>query len=206
MKKLTRQTVCLFFVCCAEASVFLPDVVIAQEFFPQNYARGAGQQQSSLATQKDTSSTPHLGETKPLAAVIPPREKIQALVYVSSVNKEHFDQVVSKVLALQRQRKIHIHAFMHIGDYRNVALKQIQELSSAGIVVTPISKLPDKLPATKSPAWGLMTTESRQKNSAYVIEGYMEPELFFNQASQFEIPAGMQVGQDAEREGKLSEF
>jgi len=41
-----------------------------------------------------------------------------------------------------------------------------------------------------------MTPESRKKKAAYIIQGYLEPEMFFNQAGNFEIPAGMQVADD----------
>ena len=138
--------------------------------------------------------------------MLPLKEKIQALVYVNSSDKEHFDQVITKVIAIQKQRKIHIYAVMHLGDYRNVDPKQQQELMNAGILVTALTKLPEKLPVTKSPTWGILTTESRAQRLAYLIEGYMEPELFFNQAGQFEIPAGMGVGKDTQQEGKLSAF
>jgi hypothetical protein len=177
----------------------------AQEFFPKNYVQ---EQASPKAPESPTQqASPHKAEhSKPLAGVIPLQEKIQALVYVNSANKEHFDRVVAKVLAVQKQRKIHIYALMHLGDYRNVDPKQQQDLTNAGIVVTSLTQLPEKLPATQSPVWGLMTPESRTQQLAYVIEGYMEPELFFNQAGQFEIPAGMQVGKDTQEEGRLTAF
>ena len=177
----------------------------AQEFFPKNYVQG---QSSEKAPQhvKQQSATQHPELPKPLAAVIPLQEKLQAIVYVSSANKEHFDQVIARVLAVQRQRKIHIFSVAHLGDYRNVDPKQQQDLTNAGIVLTAIAKFPEKLPTTKSPTWGVMTPESRAQQLAYVIEGYMEPELFFNQAGQFEVPAGMQVGKDTEQEGKLAAF
>ncbi|MFN4896967.1 MAG: hypothetical protein ACK5HO_14370 [Pseudomonadota bacterium] len=206
MKQLKSCAGVALILWCVVASVVSVRSIEAQEFFPKNYVQGESQQQSATSSQSAESNSQQATGPQPLAAVMPIKQKIQAIVYVSSSNKEHFDQVVSKVLALQRQRKIHIHALMHIGDYRNVAAKQTEELTNAGILISALPKLPDKLPASQSPAWGIMTPESGAQRSAYLIEGYMEPELFFNQASKFEIPAGMQVGQDVEREGKLSEF
>lgn len=185
--------------------VALANTATAQEFFPKNYVQG---QSSEKAPQqvKQQAATQQPKLPTPLAAVIPLQEKLQAIVYVSSSNKEHFDRVIAKVLSVQKQRKIHIFSVAHLGDYRNVDPKQQQDLTNAGIVLTAITKLPEKLPTTKSPTWGVMTPESRAQRLAYVIEGYMEPELFFNQAGQFEIPAGMQVGKDTEQEGKLAAF
>jgi len=183
----------------------LAHTAAAQEFYPKNFVqeqRSQGTpQQAKQQTAPQQPSTPN-----PLAAVMPLKEKIQALVYVNSSNKEHFDRVITRVLAIQRQRKIHIYAVMHLGDYRNIDPKQQQELSNAGIIVAALTNLPEKLPVTKSPTWGMMTAESRVQGLAYLIEGYMEPELFFNQIGQFEIPAGMGVGNDTQQQGKLAAF
>jgi hypothetical protein len=191
--------------CSLLTLVALVSTAAAQEFFPKNYVQGQSSEKApQQLKQQPATQQPNL--PTPLAAVMPLQEKLQAIVYVSSSNKEHFDRVIARVLAVQKQRKIHIFSVAHLGDYRNVDPKQQQDLTNAGIVLTAITRLPEKLPTTKSPTWGVMTPESRAQRIAYVIEGYMEPELFFNQAGQFEIPAGMQVGKDTEQEGKLAAF
>lgn len=175
--------------------------VSSQEFFPKNYV----QQESARPTPEQAS--PKVGtENKQLASVMPLTDRTQALVYVNSSNKEHFDRVVAKVLAIQKQRKIQIQAVIHIGDYRTISPNQRESLVKAGIFIVPATQLPEKLSVTQSPAWGIMTPESREQGKAYVIEGYHDPEIFFNSLGRFEIPAGMQVGKDTETAGKLAEF
>jgi hypothetical protein len=177
----------------------------SQDFFPKNYVKEPAGKKTNPTNEAKAPEVPGTNK-QPLASVMQLKERIQGIVYVSSANKEHFDQVITKVLALQKQRKIQILFVNHIGDYRNVDPKQVQDLKNAGIIINAAPEIPKTLPATLSPAWGLMTPESRKRGAAYVIEGYLEPELFFNQASQFEIPLGMKVEKDTESEGKLSEF
>jgi len=175
----------------------------SQEFFPNDFAKGAaGEKVDSLKQASQISPNP---ENK-LAGVSPFKDRILAIVFVNSINKQHFDQVITRILTVQRQGKIRIVSVAHIGDYRNVDKKQIEALKHVGIIFGAVSELPQGLPADTSPAWGVMTPESRKKKAAYIIQGYLEPELFFNQAGNFEIPAGMQVADDTSKEGKLGEF
>ncbi len=175
----------------------------SQEFFPNDFAKGtAGEKVDSFKQASPISPNP---ENK-LAGVSPFRDRILAIVFVNSINKQHFDQVITRILTVQRQGKIRIVSVAHIGDYRNVDKKQIEALKHVGIIFGAVSELPQGLPADTSPVWGVMTPESRKKKAAYIIQGYLEPELFFNQAGNFEIPAGMQVADDTSKEGKLGEF
>lgn len=205
----TATTQRLFALGCSMIAVLIimtgPRLIVnqasSQEFFPKNYV----QQESARPTPEQAS--PKVGtENKQLASVMPLTDRTQALVYVNSSNKEHFDRVVAKVLAIQKQRKIQIQAVIHIGDYRTISPNQRESLVKAGIFIVPATQLPEKLPVTQSPAWGIMTPESREQGKAYVIEGYHDPEIFFNSLGRFEIPAGMQVGKDTETAGKLAEF
>ncbi len=176
---------------------------VSQEFFPNDFVKGAvGEKVDNLKQASQISPNP---ENK-LAGVPPFKDRILATVYVNSINKQHFDQVITRILAVQRQGKIRIVSVAHIGDYRNVEEKQIEALKHVGIIFGAVSEIPKGVPADTSPAWGVMTPESRKKKAAYIIQGYLEPEMFFNQAGNFEIPAGMQVADDTSKEGKLGEF
>ncbi len=174
----------------------------AQEFFPNDFARGA----SADPKQQNEKSTPSRQTSNGLAQVTPFKDRIYAIAYVNSLNKEHFDQAITRILSVQRQGKIRIVSVSHMGDYRNVDPKQEEAIRNAGIIFGAVSEIPKELPANISPVWGVMTPQSRKQKAAYVIQGYLEPELFFNQAGEFEVPAGMQVGDDTSKEGKLGEF
>lgn len=180
----------------------LSSSICAQEFFPNDFARGTSTEPKQPA---EKSAAPQAAADA-LAQVPPFKDRILATVYVNSSNKQHFDQVITRILAVQRQGKIRIVSVAHIGDYRNVDQKQIEALKHVGIIFGAVSEIPKGLPADTSPVWGVMTPESRKKKAAYIIQGYLEPEMFFNQAGNFEIPAGMQVADDTSKEGKLGEF
>jgi hypothetical protein len=192
----------LFSLATLLALSFSLAVASAQEFFPNDFARGA----PADSKQQNEKSTPSQQTSNGLAKVSQFKDRIYAIAYVNSLNKEHFDKAVTRILAVQRQGKIRVVSVSHIGDYRNVDPKQQEALRNAGIIFGAVAELPKELPANISPVWGVMTPQSRKEKTAYVIQGYLEPELFFNQAGEFEVPAGMQVGEDTSKEGKLGEF
>lgn len=184
--------------------MFASDGSQAQDFFPKEFAKGdlAQQPANSNASRDEPSkqgtgvpSRLKIGEETNQTAQTDSRQP-RLFVLVNSSNKEHFESVVAKVISLAKTGKFKVMLVTHIGDYRNVSLASKRELSELGIYLIAKQSIPNNLPISRSPAWGVMTSSGTSGVNAYVIQGYLEPELFFNQAGQFEIPAGMKVKDD----------
>jgi hypothetical protein len=194
----------------ASAQEFFPEGFVQQHFEGGGVAKPKPQAPSKTTLEPLAPSTAAMQNlalmSHPLASQLPIPDRMVGIVYVNSLNRDHFEGVITKVLDIQRKRKIQIYGVFHIGDYKNVSDKRRSDLERAGIFILQIDKMPADVPATLSPAWGIMTPESQRTGSAYLIEGYMEPQIFFNQSGQFQIPPGMEVGGDTQREGRLSQF
>lgn len=185
----------------------------AQELFPKDFARqqpSQGQPSAGRAEQDSASTPTHIFKSSNaevlLGGVVPKVERIVGAVYINSSDKQHLELVISKVLELQRQPKFQIVSVIHIGDYRNVEAKWHRDLLAAGIALSAIDKLPEDLLLTRSPAWSFITPESQIQRQTYIIQGILQPEVFFNITGRFELPIGVQISGDEEKIASLAKF
>lgn len=134
------------------------------------------------------------------------------VVYVTSIDSEHFSRVCNKVLALQRQGKIRINLILHYGNYENVSEQQKTTLLQHGVQVIELPELPTDIPLSQSPAWVIFSDDAQRSVDSgapigYLVQGYFNIEQFFDQYGSFALPAGMSDDQEGQQSaGKLSGF
>jgi hypothetical protein len=85
------------------------------------------------------------------------RMPVVMIVYVNSLDRDHFNRAVRALLKMRHSTKAMVGAILHIGDYRNVTTEQKSSLQSAGIPLQPLDRVPDHLEALKSPVWEVIT-------------------------------------------------
>jgi hypothetical protein len=194
-----------------------------KEFYPKDFV----QQQAPSPESATRGSTPHSQsapkyQAKQPAPAVPSSDSAETIpnhsmqepdfpkgnaseratevsVFVNSLNAEHLNRVLTKIISLNAKGKIHIGAIMLMGNSQNVAEKTKSALASQGTVMLPITELPSNLPITRSPAWIVTEMGPNDENSAQLVEGYFDIEQFFDQYGHFSIPAGMEVERPREK-------
>lgn len=127
---------------------------------------------------------------------------VKGAVYVNSLDKQHLDYVVAKVLALNKIGKIRISSLLHIGNPANLNPTQLKALESEGVVSMPLSFMIDSLNLERSPAWQLLDSSTKASAPLTVVQGFMNPEIFFDLSGRFNVPEGMVVNETSLKYGQ----
>ena len=104
----------------------------------------------------------------------------QLVVYVNSLDKEHFDRVVEHALGLLGKAEFYISSIVHIGDYRNISDRVKENAKRANIALYAASAPPEWLGITRSPAWVLYKTDG-----VHIVEGVVHFDRFINPMGEF---------------------
>lgn len=105
------------------------------------------------------------------------------MVYVNSLESEHFDRVVRQVVKLHRSGRAHIDALLHVGRYQNITPEQELALTRVGVSIQALASLPEHLGELTSPAW-FVFSEGRE---AY-ISGEFDVGRFFTRDGELKVP------------------
>jgi len=130
---------------------------------------------SSSATPSDATSTgsiPHKDREK--------KRSILVMVYVNSLDAEHFRKVIDEALRLHDERQAFIFGVYHAGVYTAITSELEAELSARNINVTQVDGPPKMLQSTQSPTWLIKT-----KEGVHIVEGETSIRTYFDEFGTF---------------------
>jgi hypothetical protein len=170
------------------------DYAVAPNYRPDG-STPPQQPQPQLAIQSGSSTSANVnpnvnelaGNTAKVVSPVDPASPAPSSfleLFVSSANQSHFEKVVSGLINFIHEKRTHVTAVYHIGDFKNVRPELQAQLEQLGVTVLPITQPPPNIKVEYSPAWVLHTMEGQ-----YIIEGALDVAPFVSPAGEYTLPA-----------------
>jgi len=127
-----------------------------------SFEQGNAAKSSYIAKNKESagnSAEPAKAASSPPALAAQDHMPPVVTLYVSSLDREHFNRAFNSALKLQHSGMLSVSAIWHVGDYRNITAVQQDALARAGFNLLPLSSLPDNLQGRQSPLWAVLLAD-----------------------------------------------